>query len=1540
MGPSQAPNYSFDPVVRNVASTPYGEHSCVQGISAPIPGNRGNNLTQQFPVGSGNYHNQNNGPADMFYQEHLLMRGVQGMTSNRTDMRIGPSNPISHNQSFGHDNRHQVLNAHNSTNIGFTALPPQSAPNNSSMGIGNISTQQHAMINITRGHSGVTNIDVLANAALNHNLQPSNGVPHGRSAAPPVALTGGSLANTAVGLNQTSALVKDALLCYPSMKTPHNLPSISLEQAESSNRATVNNPKSASMAHYKAIHSNQITPQFISTKSVELVVVNPDDEGKKTKKAIKRERKINCNQTKLKKSGNKSKKGDKRLKKEKKEKAKKGGTKKTVVSVNKRMSGAKQLTETNEKGRLDFLSPSPSPSPPSTTTQSVTSQQSISNEASAHIQKAVEGKPDVTVDESQPHGHCQKQCAESFPTPVSTHGFTPKEPISNESSTQKDQMLMMDEPDLPAEDSEQIEHSGKQHAEPNEELLPSNIPTPTAQSTFSVGVSSETNQQTLSSKAPLEVGVAKQSEVDAAKQSMLLSKTQTSQSEKEMPVLHTSISSSNQSTSKQESAEMDESMAPSVTDEVTKQSKLRMERVAESKNESHLLQMHSQTSGSTPKKQNSKKSKSKKPLADNSPQIFQCPKCLQKLCYTHRMTAKASFCNHVRRCGQAKKGKTVSKKSPAGRPPARRKKSTPNSEVNENEKLLKRGEQIKVEGSIERQDREFHVHLRKRKRDCDSASETPREIHAVSPLSRKVSKASNMESVSNNEGGTKDGKITPTVETAVTRSKICKSDTTAQTSYPYAPLGHLWLKKSLNSSKSRLKDANMDMTNLNAGGTLIGRRWAWDEGYFVDSHFDPQLKKKGRELEASLLKRGCICGCHSHMLVETKKSSKSNNDGKSNGRARRSDRSANAYSSIVSTKLADGSLDPHTLIAPEDYAMGPEFRFIENAQTEHVQPFLVRINPDATFLADLHAHLCNSEIIGLLGGHYSKDEKCIYIQAAFPCKSTDRTDSGQTDVEMDPVGQIHATEAIANHGMSVVGWYHSHPDFQPNPSITDIENQASYQQLFQGNNPGKNDNRIEYVSPFVGLIVGTYDGKNPSSQSVMRWFHCRRKDTAENRSVNFPMNLKTTNRHFRKMKFDERVTTDNIRQSMTLRGTNIRQVLESRYLSCPILGVHNPVIRNAMKNDVGQQQTGDLCVQNASTIKDNFEITQTDDSMSASIFNQDTCGQDKTNTSAKSSLSLMESHESPLLLSESLLSQRMMAESKRVWEFQSARPLYFTQYERSILHDNVPDNVIAGIIWFAVEREQQVLQKSDANENSMTPPGIPASSRSILELLLRQAILPKRKLHQKIYSMIHCLNDNELSTLNESFDDNDSVILHSVDVVLGHYAPKSNRINPFSSWTGAGDKGKISKDDRRSGSDPLFFDFYFTKILQMKSVQTDEGQVYEGGIRMKRGHKIAACLLKWARNMQLDSDINKVASRAIFPLGNSEFGGLSFDHEQKLRSEFNVTDAQSPQNSQYIFFVSEVMRLMAARWRECGAKATKQCVYKKRGRPPKRLPSY
>lgn len=130
----------------------------------------------------------------------------------------------------------------------------------------------------------------------------------------------------------------------------------------------------------------------------------------------------------------------------------------------------------------------------------------------------------------------------------------------------------------------------------------------------------------------------------------------------------------------------------------------------------------------------------------------------------------------------------------------------------------------------------------------------------------------------------------------------------AQSSYPYAPLGHLWLDKSLSSSKSLYCEATLSRSEIDSRSTLIGRRWVWDEGHFVDCHLDPQIRKKGRS--------GRTCGSnHLFAILNTIKNPKPSYDAKSPGRARRSERSA--YSSSVTAQLADGQLDPHTLITCE-----------------------------------------------------------------------------------------------------------------------------------------------------------------------------------------------------------------------------------------------------------------------------------------------------------------------------------------------------------------------------------------------------------------------------------------------------------------------------------------------------------------------------------------------------------------------------------------------------------------------------------------------
>uniref|UniRef100_A0A8D0HDJ9 Myb-like, SWIRM and MPN domain-containing protein 1 n=1 Tax=Sphenodon punctatus TaxID=8508 RepID=A0A8D0HDJ9_SPHPU len=131
---------------------------------------------------------------------------------------------------------------------------------------------------------------------------------------------------------------------------------------------------------------------------------------------------------------------------------------------------------------------------------------------------------------------------------------------------------------------------------------------------------------------------------------------------------------------------------------------------------------------------------------------------------------------------------------------------------------------------------------------------------------------------------------------------------------------------------------------------------------------------------------------------------------------------------------------------------------------EKREPFQVKIAPEALLIMDLHAHVSMAEVIGLLGGRYSEADRMVEVYAAEPCNSL----STGLQCEMDPVSQTQGSEALAVRGYSVIGWYHSHPAFDPNPSIRDIDTQAKYQSYFSRGG-----------AKFIGMIINPYNRNNP-----------------------------------------------------------------------------------------------------------------------------------------------------------------------------------------------------------------------------------------------------------------------------------------------------------------------------------------------------------------------------------------------------------------------------------------------------------------------------
>ncbi|XP_036972042.1 histone H2A deubiquitinase MYSM1 [Acanthopagrus latus] len=151
-----------------------------------------------------------------------------------------------------------------------------------------------------------------------------------------------------------------------------------------------------------------------------------------------------------------------------------------------------------------------------------------------------------------------------------------------------------------------------------------------------------------------------------------------------------------------------------------------------------------------------------------------------------------------------------------------------------------------------------------------------------------------------------------------------------------------------------------------------------------------------------------------------------------------------------------GSFDPFQLI--------PCRFFGEDVQA----PFQVIVCAETLLIMDMHAHVSRGEVIGLLGGMFNEEEKVLKICAAEPCNSV----STGLQCEMDPLSQTQACDVLSSLGFSVVGWYHSHPSFHPNPSVRDIATQDQFQSYFSRGG-----------APFIGMIVSPYDPANRSPHS-------------------------------------------------------------------------------------------------------------------------------------------------------------------------------------------------------------------------------------------------------------------------------------------------------------------------------------------------------------------------------------------------------------------------------------------------------------------------
>ena len=163
-----------------------------------------------------------------------------------------------------------------------------------------------------------------------------------------------------------------------------------------------------------------------------------------------------------------------------------------------------------------------------------------------------------------------------------------------------------------------------------------------------------------------------------------------------------------------------------------------------------------------------------------------------------------------------------------------------------------------------------------------------------------------------------------------------------------------------------------------------------------------------------------------------------------------------------------------------------EYRLIKCSQfdnTHELQPIKVYLSFQSFLFMNIHAHLFSNEVIGFNAGNvfeHQSGQKAVFVEDVYPVNPIEDTTADRSkSVEMDPESSELNRKLAESRGQTIVGWYHSHPVFDTNPSRIDISNQQLYQTIFT------NDGN----KPFVAFIVGPYSPKL-NSWKVVSEFRC------------------------------------------------------------------------------------------------------------------------------------------------------------------------------------------------------------------------------------------------------------------------------------------------------------------------------------------------------------------------------------------------------------------------------------------------------------------
>ncbi|XP_030761687.1 histone H2A deubiquitinase MYSM1-like [Sitophilus oryzae] len=171
---------------------------------------------------------------------------------------------------------------------------------------------------------------------------------------------------------------------------------------------------------------------------------------------------------------------------------------------------------------------------------------------------------------------------------------------------------------------------------------------------------------------------------------------------------------------------------------------------------------------------------------------------------------------------------------------------------------------------------------------------------------------------------------------------------------------------------------------------------------------------------------------------------------------------------------------------------------------DNPQKFGVKIRLSTLLLMDFHAHTYLTEVMGLVGGSWDSQGKILTISCYEPCKNIA---SSSTHCDMCPISQARAAESIHNANLDILGWFHSHPTFAPEPSQQDLDTQQMVQQW------------IGHSKPCIGVILSPFSSNGALISSPFRCLVVGKKPNFEDQLVPFRLKVSVIPDEFNKTEF-------------------------------------------------------------------------------------------------------------------------------------------------------------------------------------------------------------------------------------------------------------------------------------------------------------------------------------------------------------------------------------------------------------------------------------